>query len=676
MFGSCCCTGASPTGGGCQNFAARVLDPACPPRVQIEGDFTFEVFIAGGSSRGCLGMPTARPLWGTLKRGTIHVTSVLHRVQCNGNTPWLNLYKIQTSCTGGLACDDPDWPLLCDHNCSSYATGCRTYIARENPCGSPPNITSLIADEIGTEITTSMLMGLPVQSERRMPCTGVGYFTCSHFQGSDGYTNLPATGTTQAIGGGRLYEDAIEKTPPGTLGVAATGGPVAFSDCPTCFGLDKPVFGVPGTASCTGTARCTSKIVTCSDCSFTPIVTGITPHLRAAVTGITCYTVKDAYNNCVEAWIHIPPPELFSGPWRAGVDPYIPTGIKNIFPSPAEQTAYYPKLLSALAFDAPRNASMYDNSEGIGKAEFLYPSGVKAYYFPFTWGRKITNVPECIPSGDYVMFGSMGSGLTPTVYNRCLATCTGTNNLGQTRTYYSTEEDYTQPFLACTGYFVRTAPFETCYEMYYATGNGFTGAGYGDGSFPQLGVTCNDPWCCCRPATTWTWFKDEFGQCQENWSGYPVISGPRDPRICRTYNAKPFPGYTKIEELTEYYRNNFPRNNCNWGMGGKFVVRDRNIPLWTCTGFTCCSPTGACNTWFDPELVGVPGMDVPCGGLSYRSESDLLYSCQNPTGGPANHKACGIGTCMYNVQPHGYTTHMYVHMLREFPASLQLTWLT
>jgi len=664
MFGSCCCAETPPVVGGCQNFAATVLDPRCPPRVQIEGDFTFEVFIAGGSSRGCLGMPTTRPLWGQLRRGSIRVSSVLHRVRCNGNTPWLNFYKIQKTCTG-IECADPEWPLLCDHNCLEigYSTGCRTYIARENPCDDPR-----IADEIGTEITTAMLMGLPVQSERRMPCTGVTYNTCSHFLGSDGYRSLPATGLSPAY-----KEDAIEFSSPGTFGQSQpTGGPVDINDCPTCFGLRKPVFGGPVFGACTGHAICTSKVVTCPECSFTPNITGITPHLRAAVTGITCYTVKDAFNNCVDAWIHIPPPELFSGPWRSEIDPYVPTGIKNIYPAPSTQTPYYPKLLSSLT---PNSASVFDNSEGIGKGFNLDPSGVKTYQYPFTWGRKITTIPECIPAGDYVMFGNMGSGLTPTVFNRCQATCTGTNSAGQTLNYSSTTEDFTQPFLACTGYFVRTPPFETCYEMYYATGNGSPGQGFGNGEIPQIGVTCSDPWCCCRPARLWTWFQDEFGICQENWPGYPIITGPRDPRICRTYNAKPFPAYTKVEELTEYYRNNFPRNNCNWGMGGKFVVRDRNIPLWTCTGFGCCGPTGACVAWFDPEFVGVPGFDVVCGGLSYEEGSNTLYNCADPTGGAAHYKACGTGTCMYNILPHGYTTHMYVHMLREFPQSLQLTWL-
>ena len=652
FFGTCCCKKEEPTN-TCAKFAASVMDAACPASVLIEGDFTFEVFTAGGSSRGCLGMPTTRPLWGKVRRGPIRINSVLHRVRCNQNTPYLTEYKIQETCTEGCNNDATDYPLLCPDDCSTYNTGCRTYIARENPCDDSNH-----TDEIGTELTCNLLMALPVTSERRMPCTGVQFYTCSHFGGSDGYTSLPATGNVTIVT--PLREDSHELVAPLLPTSAATGSPYFLEACPSCFNIDFPVFGPfsPSFPACTGTARCTSKVIACPSCDFTVEENCVLPHLRAAVTGVTCYTVKDAYNNCAETWIHIALPEIFSGPWRDG-DPFIPGQINNIKRTPAGIASYYPKLLSA---GDPNNASNFDNSEGIIRA-----SGTEGYRYPFTWAKKITTVPECIPQGQYVMFGNMGSGLTPTVYNRCQATCVGTNSAGQSLTYQSTSEDFTLPFTGCLNYFQRTAPFETCFEMYYATGDGSNY--YGDGTIPQIGVTCSDPWCCCRPARVWTYRSNESNSCDSDAPGYPVITGPRDPRICHTFNAKPFPQYTNVSELTRYYAHNHPRNECTKGLGGGFVVRDRNHPLWTCTGYRCCGDPWDCAINAEDGLYV-----IPCGGLGY-TEDTRVYSCPDPTGGPLHELRCPTGTCLYNIMPHGLTTHIYVHLLREFPPTLQLTWL-
>lgn len=651
----CCCETAEPSG-GCSYFAASVFNAACPARVTVEGDFTFEVFTAGGSSRGCLGMPTTRPLWGKLRRGQIHVSTTLHRVRCNLSTPYITQYKIQKSCVD-CTDNDPNYPLLCPDDCSTYATGCRTYIARENPCAGDST------DEIGTEITCEMLMGLGITSERRMPCTGVQFHTCSHLGGSDGYTVLPGTGqwpippNPPSAG-----DDAIEKNAPLTATSAATGAPFDPHGCPTCFAIDKPIIGQlsPNWPSCTGTARCTSQVVSCEPCNFTVQENCVLPHIRAAVTGVTCYTVKDAYLNCVEAWIHIPLPELFSGPWRSS-DPFVPTGIPNIKPSPAGTAHKYPRLLSAASTGLM--ASRFDNSEG-----FIRPSGQVVYNYPFSWAKKISTTPECIPQGQYVMYGNMGSGLAATVLNRCTTTCTGTNSLGQTLTYTSTTEDFTQRFTACDNYFYRVPPFNNCFEMYRATG---TAEAPGDGSLPRIGVVCSDPYCCCRPWQTANYRSNNAFGVQECEDVLLSVAGAADSGICKTYPSKPFPQYTNVDQLTRYYSYNVPRNECTKGIGGGFVIRDRNHILWTCTGFRCCGTGWQCAV----QATENDPFDVPCAGLQYEGET-RVYQCADPTGGPAITLRCPTGTCLYNLQPHGLTTHIYVHLLREFPASLTLTWAT
>lgn len=655
-FGSCCCGTGVPSG-SCAEFALATLTADCPATVTISGDFNFEFYTAGGSSRGCLGMPTTRPLWGKVRRGKIPVISKLHRVICNGNTPYITEYKIQETCMGGCGDNDStNYPLLCPDNCTAPAygsAGCRTYIARENPCTNPNH-----SDQIGTEISCNKLMGLDITSQRRMPCTGVIFHTCSHFGGSDGYKHTPATSQFYSSSQNQptpSKEDAHELLAPGLPSVIVpTGGTFDTTTCPTCFSIRKPIFGPfsNGFPACTGTAVCTSKVVSCEECSFDINEVCVLPHLRAAVTGVTCYTVKDSYNNCVEAWIHIALPELFSGPWRSG-DPFVPIGINNVFPGGSPG---YPKLLTA-AFANGDHASVWENSEG-----FIRPSGADTYQYPFTWGRQITTTPKCIPAGQYVMFGNMGSGLIPTVFNRCQATCVGTNSSNQTLNYSSITEDFTQPFTGCLAYFDRNAPFDTCFEMYFATGYV---EGPGDGTLPLIGVTCSDPQCCCRPWRTAEYQKDaEIEACIENIFG---TSGPADPTICHTFNAKPFPKYTNVDQLTRYYAHNHPRNNCTKGIGAGFIVRDRNHPLWTCTGYSCCGSAMDC-------AVQDEGLLLQCGGIDFEAPDTRVYNCTNPQGGANLELRCPTGTCMYNIKPHGLTTHAYVHLLREFPADLDLKW--
>ena len=622
----CCCESPAPIG-GCPFFAASVFNAACPAKVTIEGDFTFELYTSGGHSRGCLGMPNTGPLWGKKRRGPLHVTSTLYRVECNLSTPFFTQYYIQKSCTGTCATDHNRGPLLCIDDCP-VPTGCRTYTAREDPCDENYN------DEIGTEITKGMLLGMPLVDTRTMPCS-TQFVSCSHFLGADGYITTPAPNNPPPNGTTSIVQST------------ATGSPLQF--CPSCFQLDAPVLGEVNVQeiapACTGAAICKSTPVYCQPCSYDINENPIVPHLRAAVTGISCYTIKDSNNNCVEAWIHISPPVIFAGPWRNG-DPYVPVGIPNI--PPGGSPSSYPRLLTQL-------------SEGI-----VTPTG-NAYLYPFTYAKQVISTPQCIPNGSYVMFGNMGSGLTPTLLNRCEGPCSGTNGANQTLYYSSTNEDFTTAFTACLPYFIRTVPFTGCYGLYQGAGPGDFPKNYGTAT-PL--VACSTPQCCCRPYQQCTWTKylvpgssPSQWMCQE-----PIVSciGEADPPICRAYDLKPFPVYTNLGQVTEYYANDFPRHPCRRGLGGSWEIRDRDIVTATCSYFGCCGSGYQCSDW-DPDISEVIG-PIVCGGIPWEiAPLDKIYTCNGGL-------TCPTGTCMYNSYPHGFSTHVYVHLLREFPAQITLTW--
>lgn len=623
-FGSCCCAPTGAPSGSCAKFAASVFDAACPASVVVAGDFTFECFTAGGHSRGCLGMPATEPIWGKLKRGTINVSTTLYRTQCGGSTPYITTYRIQSSCVPGCTPEQYN-PLLCNYNCPS-PTGCRTYTTRENPCSQPEDVTD--CDEVGTRITRSMLNALPVVSSREIPCNEA-YYACTHFLGSDGYRdNIPVVHTETGMAG-------FSTNPLTALGQPRNSGLIPEEDgCPSCWYTDKPPFGVPwmGGLVCTGTARCSSTGFTCVQCSWDIEDTPIVPHLRAAVTGLTCYTIKDENNNCFDSWIHFPPPVIFSGPWIAG-DPYVPAGIPNL--KPGGVSTSYPRLVSP--------------SEGL-VAPYWCPGGF-THIYPFTYGKKIISTPECIPNGNYVMFGNMGSGLNPTVLNRCAGACTGLNDSAASLVYSSISDDFTLPFGGCNGYYLRTIPFTGCWDLFQSTGLGEFAA--------QPLVSCPVSQCCCRQAVTFLYdevFDGDSSWCVEN---DPVFQGSADPPICKSYPYKQVPVYTNLSQVTNYYANNHPRHDCRRGVGGSWSVREKNITTATCSYYTCCGQGLCANS--EPELENI----IPCGGLAWETP---LFAC---TG--ANYY-CPNKTCMYNPMPHGFTTKVYVHLLRPFPSTLSLTW--
>jgi len=583
-------------GQGCKQFAASVFLAECPPRINVTADLTFEYWSEGGYGRGCKGMLYSDPIWGRLRRGTINVSSRLYRVQCNGTTPYSIEYKRQNTCPAGAP---PGFQgnatcnpvdALICPDRCQVPTGCRGYVGRDSD--SPCSGTT--TDYMGTEITKAMLLGLPIVEEREHECNEP-YFSCTHLLGG------------------------------------------SCSGCSTDPNIPGGIFASPGPPNpCSGNYECTSTSYGCPECTFDILEDPVVPHIRCAFEKTFCYTVKDFYTNCVDTFIHIPKPKIFVSKWRVG-DPYIdPLSTLGVIPTQPAATGFFLPLVYNLYHYSPFSLQGYPDP------------------YPFTYGKRIVNVPMCIPNGSYNMYGNMGSGLSITPLNRCTGVCVGTDSLGSGLNFAFDNQDFTTRFSACDEYWTKNCGWNFC-------------AGYVRGPLfaeePGCAVQCActgllAPQCCCRPHEYQIWNVTPVGD-EYYCSASPEIEygGNPDPPVCwmQVSELNNTSGCQRSgpDKVLEYLGHDSPLNQCRQGDVIIWNQEEYDYTAEECDYWQCCDSNARC---FDPIAEFAPS----CGLKSYISCTGTVY--------------CPTNTCDIQAMPFGFHTKSAVSISRPFPSQISVSW--
>ena len=576
-------------GQGCKQFAASVFLPECPPRIKVTANVTFEYWSAGGFNRGCKGMLYADPIWARLRRGTINVSSRLYRVQCNGTTPYSIQYKRQNTCPAG---QPPEFQgnATCGVNDTLICPDrCQVPTGCRGYFGrdSDSPCVGATTDFMGTEITKAMLTGLPLVETRETECNQ-HFYSCTHLLGAN------------------------------------CSGCSVDPDIP--FGL----FGNPDPHPCSGYYTCASTGYSCPPCTFDVLEDPVVPHIRCAFEKTFCYTIKDFYTNCVDTFIHIPKPILFVSKWRVG-DPWI--GPVN---------GGYPTQPAATGFFYPWVNNLYRTTDG-------NPINSYTTIYPFTWGKRITNAPMCVPEGQYNMYGNMGSGLTPTPLNRCSGVCVGTNSLNQTLNFVFDDQNFTSTFTACNDYWVKNCGSNFCAG--YVRGPLYAEEPSGvNGLYQCTGL--QTPQCCCRPYQYQIWDLTPIGDqwyCADNSIEY---GGPADPPVCwmqeSLFGIHPCTR-SGPEKVLEYTGHDSPLNQCRQGDVISWSQEEYDYTTEDCDYWQCCSSSEYC---FDEGLG--------CGTKSYNG-CDGIVNC------PPN-------TCDVSASPFGFQTESSVAITRPFDSQITVEW--
>jgi hypothetical protein len=582
-------------GQGCKQFAASVFLPECPPRILVSANIEFEYWSAGGFNRGCKGMLYADPIWGRLRKGSIPVSSKLYRVQCNGTTPYSIEYKRQNTCLaspppefqGNATCNPVD-ALICPDRCQ-IPTGCRGYVGRDSdsPCA------GTTTDRMGTEITKSLLLGLPLAETREHQCNEV-YYSCTHL-----------------------------------LGGSCSG----CSQNPVIPGVNP--YAGPDDTQCSGNYECTSDSYSCPACTFDIEEDPVVPHIRCAFDKTFCYTIKDFYTNCVDTFIHIPKPKLFVSEWRPG-DPWIASNTQAPYIVPIQPPA--------TGFFYPFISSLTHLRQG------TFPGYSDPY--PFTWGRRITNLPMCIPQGSYTMYGNMGSGLSPTVLNRCAGSCVGTNSLGGSLNFNFDDQNFTAAFTACNDYWDKNCGWLGC-------------AGLVQGASPSFAACANNaPQCCCRPYQYEIWNETPIGELYFCSSSPDItFGGSPDPPVCYTLESSNLATSSIYpcerdgpSKVLEYLGHDSPLNQCRQGDVIYWDQEEYDYTTVECDYWECCDSNQFC---FD--ATDEFGLEPFCG----------VKGWENCNGETIN---CPAQTCDVQPMPFPMQTKSAVSIVRPFTNQISVLW--